>query len=311
MKVVKIKYRTELPEIALCNLAGIIVSNIEDDEQYAEVAYYALKMIDKTIHLTSYIFKSLEYTAKSRLNAGVGVLGLAHLMAKKGLKYSSQKGKDFIHKLFETHYWHLLNASLRLGKELGNAPWMEKTRWPEGWLPIDTYELKVDELITVTNLRDWESLRKEIIANKGIRNSVLVAHMPGESSTIAAGTTNSVYPIRDFDLVKTSETMSVNYVVPDSNKLKDDYELAWDIPTEDMIDCYAIMQKWTDQSISADLWRKIQGDEKIGTKEMIDIFLRMVKFGMKTRYYMNSMTAKGIDLNKSEGKGCDSGVYSL
>jgi ribonucleoside-diphosphate reductase alpha chain len=297
-------------EIALCNLAGIIVSNIEDDEQYADVAYYALKMIDKTIHLTSYIFKSLEHTAKSRLNAGVGVLGLAHLMAKKGLRYSSQKGKDFIHKLFETHYWHLLNASLRLGKELGNAPWMDKTRWPEGWLPIDTYELKVDELVTVSNVRDWESLRNQIKENGGIRNSVLVAHMPGESSTIAAGTTNSVYPIRDFDLVKTSETMSVNYVVPDSNKLKDEYELAWDIPTEDMIDCYSIMQKWTDQAISADLWRKIQGDEKIGTKEMIDIFLRMVKFGMKTRYYMNSMTAKGIDLNQSE-KGCESGVCSL
>ena len=305
------QWNEEHGEIALCNLAGIIVSNVEDDEQYSEVAYYALKMIDKTINLTEYIFKSLEHTAKSRMNAGVGVLGLAHLMAKKGLKYSSQKGKDFIHELFETHYWHLLNASLRLGKELGNAPWIDKTLWTEGWLPIDTYEKKVDELVTVENKRDWESLRKEIIKNNGIRNSVLVAHMPGESSTIAAGTTNSVYPIRDFDLVKTNETMSINYVVPDGTKLRDKYELAWDIPTNDMIDCYSIMQKWTDQAISADLWRKIQGDDKVGTREMVETFLRMVKYGMKTRYYVNSMTAKGIDLNQSETKGCEGGVCTL
>lgn len=299
-------------EIALCNLAGIIVSNIESDEQYAEVAYYALKMIDKTIHLTEYVFRSLEDTAKARMNAGVGVLGLAHLMAKKGLKYSSQKGKDFIHKTFESHYWHLLNASLRLGKELGNAPWINKTFWPEGWLPIDTYERKVDELITVENQRDWETLRKQIIKNKGIRNSVLVAHMPGESSTIAAGTTNSVYPIRDYDLVKTTETMAVHYVVPDGTKLKEDYELAWEIPSAHMIDCYAIMQKWTDQSISADLWRKLVGDEKIGTKEMLEDFLRMIKYGMKTRYYVNSQTSKAVDLNSSEEeKGCSGGVCTL
>ena len=297
-------------EIALCNLAGIIVSNIENDEQYADVAYYALKMIDKTINLTKYIFKSLEDTAKARMNAGVGVLGLAHLMAKKDLKYSTQAGKDFIHELFETHYWHLLNASLRLGKELGNAPWINKTLWPKGWLPLDSYEKNVDELITTSNKRDWESLRKQIIANQGIRNSVLVAHMPGESSTIAAGTTNSVYPIRDFDLIKTSETMSINYVVPDSIELRNQYELAWNIATNDMIDCYAIMQKWTDQAISADLWRKLQGDEKVGTKEMIDIYLRIVRYGMKTRYYLNSLTAKGINLNSSE-KGCESGVCSL
>lgn len=298
-------------EIALCNLAGIIVSNIENDEQYAEAAYYALKMIDKTIHLTDYVFKSLEHTSKSRINAGVGVLGLAHLMAKKDLKYSSQEGKDYINELFETHYWHLLNASLKLGQELGNAPWMDKTLWPEGWLPIDTYEKRVDQLVTSTNKRDWENLRSQIISNKGIRNSILVAHMPGESSTIAAGTTNSVYPIRDFDLIKTNETMSLNYVVPESAELKNSYELAWDIPMEDMIDCYAIMQKWTDQAISADLWRKIQGDERVGTKEMIDNYIRMVKYGMKTRYYLNSLTAKGVDLNSSEEAGCAGGSCSL
>lgn len=168
-------------EIGLCNIGGIIVSNIETDEQYAEVAYYTLKMIDFGIHHSSYVFKNLEDTAKARLNAGVGMLGLAHLMAKRNKKYSTQEGKNFIHEVSETHAWHLYNASLRLGKEKGNAAWMHKTKWPEGWLPIDSYNKKVDELVTVGNKRDWESLRKAIVANGGLRNSVCVAHMPGES----------------------------------------------------------------------------------------------------------------------------------
>lgn len=40
--------------MATCNLAGIVVSNVESEEQYAEVAYYALLMIDKCIHLAHY-----------------------------------------------------------------------------------------------------------------------------------------------------------------------------------------------------------------------------------------------------------------
>lgn len=286
-------------EIGLCNIGGVVVSNIESDDQYAEVAYYVLKMIDYGIHYSDYVFQNLSDTAKSRLSAGVGILGLAHLMAKKNKKYSTQDGKDFIHELCETHMWHLVNASLKLGKEKGNAPWMHKTKWPEGWLPIDTYNKKVDELVTIENKRDWESLRQQIIENGGIRNSVLSAIMPGESSSISSGTTNGPYPIRDYDLVKTNETMVIHYVAPESSILRDRYEIAWNIPSEDLIDCYAIMQKWTDQAISCDLYRSVQGDEKVGSSEMIKLYLRMAKYGVKTRYYINSKTAKGIDLNES------------
>jgi ribonucleotide reductase alpha subunit len=293
-------YTEDSGEIALCNIAAIVVSNIENDAQYDEVAYYTLKMIDVGIHKSTYVFKALEQTAKARLNAGVGMMGVAHLMAKNGKKYSSQEGKNFMHELAETHAWHVINASLKLAKEKGNAPWMHKTKWPEGWLPIDTYEKKVDSLVTVENKRDWESLRKEIIANGGIRNSVCIAFMPGESSSLSSGTTNGLYPIRDFDLVKTSDTMAVNYVVPDATKLRDKYEIAWDVPTTDLIHHYAIVQKWTDQAISADLYRKIQGDDTVGTTEMMEIYFNLVRYGIKTRYYQNSLTAKGIDLNSSE-----------
>lgn len=294
------KYKEGDGEIGLCSLGGIIVSNIESDEQHGDVAYYALRMIDVCIHKSDYVFPNLAHTAKSRLSAGVGILGLAHLMAKEGYDYDTQEGRNFIHTLSETHAWHLINASLRLGKELGNAPWMHKTAWPEGWLPIDTYEKRVDELVTVGNLRDWESLRKQIIENKGIRNSVLVAHMPGESSTIAAGTTNGPYPIRELYIMKTNDTQVNHWAAPDGTKLRKNYQSAWDVSTTDMIKVYSIMQKWTDQGISADLFVRIQGDQKISSTDIVQDYLDMVKYGMKTRYYVNSLTSEGVDLTKSE-----------
>jgi len=287
-------------EIGLCSLAGIVVSNIESDEMYADAAYYSLKMIDVCIFKSDYVFKNLDDTAKARMSAGVGMMGLAHLMAMKNKKYDDQDGLNFIHELAETHIYHLINASLRLGKELGNAPWMNKTKWPSGWLPIDTYEKRVGGLVTIENKRDWESLRSKIIKNGGIRNSVLAAYMPGESSSISSGTTNGPYPIRETYIMKTNDTAVNHWCAPDSTKLKVRYQSAWDIATTDMIKVYAVMQKWTDQGISADLFVRIVGDDKVTSSSMINDYLDMVKFGMKTRYYVVSLTSDGVDLNTTE-----------
>ena len=42
-------------------------------------------------------------------------------MAKEGKRYTNQEGKQFLHEVAERHYYHLLNASLKLGKELGKG----------------------------------------------------------------------------------------------------------------------------------------------------------------------------------------------
>jgi ribonucleoside-diphosphate reductase alpha chain len=287
-------------EIGLCTIAAIVAPNIESDEQYAEVAYYALKMIDVCIHKSDYAFPALAHTAKSRLSAGVGIIGLAHLMAKENLKYDSLDGRNFIHELAETHMWHLLNASLKLGKELGNAPWMHKTKWPEGYLPLDTYEKKVDTFITIDNKRDWETLRGKIIENKGIRNSVVGAHMPSESSSQSSGTTNGLYAVRELSLMKTNDTVVNHWVAPDSTKLKNKYQLAWDIKNSELIKMYAIVQKWTDQGISADLYADLTKGDKISSKEIIDDYILQVSSGMKSRYYVTSLTSSGNDLSTEE-----------
>jgi ribonucleoside-diphosphate reductase alpha chain len=217
-------------------------------------------------------------------------------MAKKSKKYNDDDGRNFVFDIAESHLWHLLNASLRLGKEKGNAPWISKTKWPDGWLPIDTANKKALALCSDGFKRDWESLRKAIIENQGIRNSVLVAHMPSESSSISMGTTNGVYPIRELYIMKTNDTLTNHWAAPEGSKLQSKYQSAWDISSSDMIKFYSILQAFTDQGISADLYVKLQGDQKVSSSEIIQDYLDMVKYGMKSRYYINSKTSKGLDL---------------
>lgn len=298
-------------EIALCSLAAINVAAIDNDEQYEEVAYYSLLMIDKCIHIGDYTFPHLSVTAKARMNAGVGIIGHAYNMAKHKKKYSNQEGKDFTHQTAERHAYYCIKASLKLGQELGNAPWMHKTQWPDGWLPSDTYNQNVDQLVMVPNQYDWEELRSEIIANGGIRNSSLIAHMPSESSSVASGTTNGLYPIRDLTLMKTDMSKVTYWAAPEGEKLGRHYELAWDIPTSDMIDNYAIVQKWTDQSISADTWVRMGSGVKIDSSDFLTDYFRMTKFGMKTRYYQNSKTSDGTELTSDDDAACADGSCKL
>jgi ribonucleoside-diphosphate reductase alpha chain len=212
-------------------------------------------------------------------------------MASKGLTYTSLEGKKHIHRLAERHSYWLHKASLRLARERGNAAWMHKTKYPAGWLPIDTANREIEKLVDQPLMFDWEALRAEIVEQGGIRNSVLEAHMPCESSSIGSGHTNGLYPIRGLKVVKTSGNNKNLFLAPEMERLGSAYQLAWDIPVTDMIEVYAIIQKFTGQGISADFYIRYDSDDRqVGVKKMLQEFLLMRKLGLKTRYYMNSAT---------------------
>lgn len=280
-------------EIGLCNLAAIVAGNVSD-EQYPEVAYRALKMIDNVINMMDYPFPNLKFTAQARRSAGVGVTNLAYDMASKGLSYKSKEGKDYMHRLAETHSYWLHKASVRLAKERGKCNWYEKTKYADGCLLIDTAK-DLSDIVDQTLQYDWEGLRKEITEH-GVRFSVLEAFMPVESSSIAGNTTNGIYPIRERAVIKTSGNNKTVFLAPDWELLKDRYESAWDIPRKDITDMYAIFQKFTGQGISADFWRKFDSSEarSISAKELLEDWFYRIKRGLKTKYYSNS--AAGLDL---------------
>lgn len=289
--VKRIINKEQTSEVALCSLAAVVVPNIKSDEEYQSACYYALKMISKCIHMSEYALPHVGYTAKRRMSAGVGIVGLAYHLAKKGLSYNSKEGFEEIHKVAEKHSYFLIEQSLKIAKETQVAPWIHKTKWPQGWLPIDTYKRNVDNIVNIPLQYDWEGLRSQIIENGGIAHSSLVAHMPTESSSKPIGVPNGLYPIRELSIKKSDQTNLIDWVAADGDILKDHYQSAWDIPSEDLIKVYAIFQKFADQAISADLYKDRSKDINVSDSSMVSEYLNMVRYGMKTRYYQNSLVS--------------------
>lgn len=303
------------PEVAMCSIAAINVAEVDTDDDYEDAMYVALKMIDYCILNSHYELPHVGYTAKARMNAGVGIMGLATLMAREHLNYDSPEGKVRLHEVAERHMYMAIKASIRISKERGLAPWIHKTKWVDGWTPMKTYNTNVDELGEFVNKYDWDALSDEIRANGGIAHSCLVAYMPGESSSKALGQANSIYPIRELSMIKTDTSTTIEWIAPESDNPDYIYQSAWNTSDVDQLDFYAIFQKWTDQAISADMWVEVLGEERVGSTVLIKQYLRMIKYGVKSRYYLNTQTSNYAGLvttsNINEGSACGGGGCTI
>jgi len=297
------------PEIGLCSLGGVVISNIKSPEEYKKACFLLLRKIDRTIHMSDYPLPHLEVTAKARMSAGVGIMGLATVLAKEKVSISTKQGKQRLHEIFENHAYCLIESSLELSKEFGVAPWMHRTKWVDGWTPMATYNKNVDKIQDFEYKYDWQDLSNRIKANGGIRNTVTSAFMPGESSSKAAGVTNSINLIKGKNLDKSDEEKTSPFSAPYSDNPEYVYEIAYDIPSKDIDEMYAIAQKFTDQTISADHYKKLNKGATVTTEEMIEGFLNRVKLGHKTKYYQNSLISDGIELAIT--RDCQDGVCTL
>lgn len=307
-------YKTHYDEgdgyVQTCNLASINLKRDYTDEEYLKLCYWALKTIDYVIDNSEYKLPQIGVTTKKFRSAGVSFINLAYYLASHKLLYTSESGKQRIHEISERHEYMLMKASLLISKERGNAEWIDKTRYPEGWLPIDTYSKAVDDIAPFTYKYDWEELRKEVIENKGLAHCCLSTIVPSESSSLVCNATNAIYPIRKPITTKTGSNSKNVFMAPEYEKYKDYYQIAWDVPDLDNIHVTAIVQKFISQGISFDDYNDHTKAETNSGKRLVKNWLARDKYGLKGKYYTNNKTQDNDDLF-SKDVGCGSGGCTL
>ncbi len=299
-------------EIALCVLAAHNLGNIKNNDELYKCSEYIVRLLDFVIEHQDYPVNASRKMLKRR-SIGVGVTNFAYWLAKQDLKYTDGSAYEKVDELFEHIQYSLLVASNKVAEEFGACEWYDKTTYSKGILPIDRYNKNVDELTTREHSCDWEGLRDKLVNGAGLRNSVLTAIMPAESSAVVQNATNGIEPIRGLVISKRSKSGIVKQVVPEILKLKNKYEFAYDMKdNKGYTNIVAIMQKWIDQSISANHYYEYSVDGiSLGT--VIKDILYSYKMGLKTLYYANTDDKKSDnveDMGVSES-GCDSGACAL
>ena len=281
-------------EIALCILSAVNVGKIKNFDEMEELCDLSVRALDELIDYQHYPVTAAETSTKNRRSLGIGYIGLAHFLAKNGLKYSERAAAQMVHDLTEAFQYYLLKSSNELAKEKGACGYFNRTKYYDGILPIDTYKKDVDDIVANELKYDWEGLRDDII-RYGLRNSTLSAQMPSESSSVVSNATNGIEPPRAFLSIKKSKKGVLKQIVPQYTTLKNVYTLLWDMESNHgYINIVAVMQKFFDQAISGNWSYNPENypDNEVPVSVMAEDFLNTYKYGWKTSYYQNTYDIK-------------------
>ena len=300
-------------EIALCTLSAANLGLIDSYDDFEEVCEYMVRALDNLLSYQDYLMPAASH-AKKRRALGIGWINLAFDLARRGLKYSDGSANQHIHDLSEAFQYYLLKASVKLARERGACEWFDRTKYSKGILPIDTYKKEIDSIVPNPSLKyDWEGLRADIV-KYGLRNSTLSSWMPSESSSIVSNSTNGIEPPRGPVSVKGSKDGILKQIVPDFERLKDQYEYLWDIPDDrGDLEIVGIIQKFGDQSISANtFYDPLKYGGKVPMTQLLKDLLLAYKLGVKTLYYHNTRDSAGEDQKEQNfDTGCESGACAI
>ncbi|WP_341663156.1 class 1a ribonucleoside-diphosphate reductase subunit alpha [Vibrio sp.] len=301
----------ESGEIALCTLSAFNLGAIKSLDDFEELSDLVVRALDALLDYQNYPLPAAKRSTMNRRTLGVGVINYAYYLAKNGVKYSDGSANGLTHRTFEAMQYYLLKASVALAKEQGKCPAFNETNYAKGLLPIDTYKSDVNSICDEPLHYDWDTLRTEIMTH-GLRNSTLTALMPSETSSQISNATNGIEPPRGYVSIKASKDGILKQVVPEYSEYKENYELLWDIGSNDgYLHLVGIMQKFVDQAISAntnyDPTRFDNG--KVPMKKLLQDLLTAYKYGVKTLYYHNTRDGASDDQKDAvqEDDDCDGG----
>ncbi|MDF7807527.1 ribonucleoside-diphosphate reductase subunit alpha [Pontiellaceae bacterium B12219] len=300
-------------EIALCTLSAINLGAIQSLDELEELSDLAVRALDSLLDYQAYPLPAAQKASMDRRTLGIGVINYAYYLAKNGVRYSDGSAKGLTHRTFEALQYYLLKASVGLAKEFGPCPKFNETTYSKGILPIETYKKALDEVCNEPLQLDWESLRKEIVEH-GLRNSTLTALMPSETSSQISNATNGIEPPRGLISVKSSKDGVLKQVVPEFGRLKDQYELLWDIPDNSgYLELVAIMQKFIDQTISANTnYDPARYPEnKVPVKQVLKDMLKAYSLGVKTLYYHNTRDGAADRMGEIQDNDCAGGACKI
>jgi ribonucleoside-diphosphate reductase alpha chain len=126
--------------------------------------------------------------------------------------------------------------------------------------------------------------------NGGLRFGYHLAPAPNTSTASVVGTTASILPIYKKYFIETNAIAPTVTVAPNLSSENFWYYKEYiNMDMNDVIDMFTIIYKWIDQSASFE-W--MINPQKVSPKELYGYYVKAWKQGIKTVYYVRSLSAE-------------------
>ena len=281
--------RYEPGETVVCNLASINVAKVNTQAEIDEVFPIAMRILDNVITLNFYPIAESKRTSEKYRPVGLGFMGLAEYLACAHLAYDSPQAREKVDELFERYAFATLENSQKLAAERGHYPLFPGSKWSQGIL------FGRDEKWFTTHSktdRDWKTLIPKI-KKTGLRFGYHLAPAPNTSTAGVVGTTAGLLPVYKKFFVETNVIAPTVTVAPNL-----DSENFWfykeyqNLEMNDVIDLISVVYKWIDQSASFE-W--MINPAKTSPRQLYDYYFRAWQQGVKTTYYVRSLSGEISD----------------
>ena len=278
-----------------CNLGSLFLHNFVknpftkqahlDTDALRDTISIAVRMLDDIIDVNKFPDKIYENYQKGMRTIGIGITGLADMLAMLGMKYDSQEARDYVESLMQMITNAEYYASVQLAKEKGCFPLCEPDKHVNS-----NYVKSVLEHDVIAEMSEY-----------GIRNAKIQAVAPCGTISMVFGNncSSGIEPIfslsydrkvkiggQDDKDVKIVKMMDYAYYL--YHKLKDEgkqldfdehdiFPTALNMSVDDHVAMLAIISKYTDMSVS----KTINVPTEASFDEVKDIYIQCWKKGIK------------------------------
>lgn len=239
-----------LPHMGNCCLGSLNLlkmydpkTNDVDWKMLAKAVRTGVRFLDNVLTVNQYPLEEMRAVSHNSRRIGLGVMGLAHLLIKMGMRYGSDKSLEFVDRLMKTIRDEAFRASVKLAREKGAFERFD----PNRHFDCDFIQALPPDI-------------QDEIEEYGIRNAVILSIAPTGTISMLAGCSSGIEPIfsaafrRRF---RKNGTIVERIVIdPMFKQLFNDGEDtsncvgAHQVSAEEHMKMIARVQQWVDQSIS-------------------------------------------------------------
>jgi ribonucleoside-diphosphate reductase alpha chain len=293
-----------LPAFGSCNLSSInlaeFVKNPFTKYAYFEYEKFGQMVRDGVIYLNEVLDENMELhpleeqreMSRELRQIGLGIMGLADMFIKLGIKYGSEESISLIHKVGHTMINEALRQSALMAKEYGPFPRYKR-------------EAVLNSPFLLENATE-EVLG--LIKEYGLRNSQLLTIPPTGSISTLIGCSNGVEPIFQVSYTRKSESlhnidtyykvftpivkdyMDRNHISKEED-LPDFFITTSNLNYKDRIDVQAAWQQYIDASISS----TVNVPNEFTVEEVEELYIYAWERGLKgVTIYRDGCARSGI-----------------
>lgn len=247
-----------LPGWSVCNLAALNLSKfvkqnspdqsvkpnefVVDWMRLSEVIKIAVRFLDNVVDWTPYFYPENENQQRAERRLGLGVMGLADMMIRLGIRYGSDEGNTFIDDLGGFIARNAYSASVQLAQEKGSFPMFD-----------------ADEFLASGFMQCMPEFIRNAVRQNGIRNVTILTIAPTGTTSTMLNTSGGVEPFfalewdRKTRLGTHKETIAALQewrAQHGEEDLPPYFVTSMDLTPEEHVKAMAAFQRWIDAAIS-------------------------------------------------------------